>query len=373
MTTESLSVRTPGFVEPRSLVFWLFIGLAAYGLWWHVNEDLGRWGEYPGGLLVSVVVWIVYGVVVGWILYQVQLFEHRPVSSIAAALLWGGLVAGAGSVIGGEGVHSLIAKWFGTDFANDWAPALSAPTMEEGLKILGVIALALIPRVRFSTILDGLFYGMLIGLGFTVSENITYTNVAIAATGGADIGGSMVDVIIQRGIIAIPFAHVVYTGISGAGIGYVVSRRGKPVLGRILVAIGLFALAWGFHFFNNSPIFEVGGAVILKGIPALATLLLLAWWGRTEERTRMRELGGALDDDLIDADEFEQLGSRRSRRRARRRASEAGGRAAKHAMKRLQAERIDLLVAADRYGPTAPEVAPHASAVRSAEAAASAD
>lgn len=369
MTTEMLRDRRPGFVEPHSLVFWLFVALVVYGLWWSVNEDVGRWGDYPAGLASSVVMWVLYGVVVGWILYQVQLFEERPVSNIAAALLWGAAVAGAGSVIGGEGMHSLIAKWFGTDFASDWGAALSAPIMEEGLKILGVVALALIPRVRLSTILDGLFYGMMIGLGFMISENITYTNVAIQGSGG-DVTGSLVDVFLQRGVLAAPFGHAIYTGIAGAGIGYFVSRRGRPVLGRLLVAIALFLVAWAFHFFNNSPIFDVGGALILKGIPALATLLLLAWWGRREERARYRALATEIDDDLIDGPQFEQLGSRRSRRRARKQAAKAGG--SKRALQHVQQRRIDLLVAADRYGSAAPEVAPYAAAVRSAEAATSA-
>ena len=130
------------FVEPRSLVFWAFIGLVVSGIVWTINENIGRWGSQPIGLLASTIVWLLYGVFVGWILYHLQLFKRRPASAVAAGLLWGGFVAGAGSIIGGVGFDSLIAKWYGTEFASAWSSAIRAPLMEEGLKILGEIGRA---------------------------------------------------------------------------------------------------------------------------------------------------------------------------------------------------------------------------------------
>ncbi|GMR03117.1 MAG: hypothetical protein BMS9Abin20_1483 [Acidimicrobiia bacterium] len=343
----------PSFVEPKSLVFWAFVGLVVYGIVWTVNEDLSRWGGQTAGILASTIVWLLYGLFVGWLLYHLQLFKHRPASAVVAGLLWGGFVAGAGSIIGGVGFESLILKWYGAEFASAWASAIRAPLMEEGLKILGVIALALIPRVRFSSVLDGLFYGTILGLGFTVTENIIYTNVTIALSGGVDVVGSIAGVMITRGILGAMLGHMVLTGITGAGIGYFVSRRGKPMLNRAMPAVALFGVGAFFHFLQNSPILESLGlaSMIVKGIPALITLLVLAKWGRREERKHFYAIGHSLDEGLISEGELAGLATRRTRRKARKRSGDRGH------MKSLQRSQLQLLNAIDAYGSGSREVA----------------
>ncbi|MCL1599620.1 MAG: PrsW family intramembrane metalloprotease, partial [Actinomycetia bacterium] len=316
------------------------------GIVWTINENIGRWGSQPIGLLASTIVWLLYGVFIGWILYHLQLFKRRPASAVAAGLLWGGFVAGAGSIIGGVGFDSLIAKWYGTEFASAWSSAIRAPLMEEGLKILGVIALALIPRVRFSSVLDGLFYGAIVGLGFTVTENIIYTNVSLTASGGVDVVGSIAAVMLSRGILGAMVGHMVLTGITGAGIGYFVSRRGKPLLRRVIPAVGLFLVGAFFHFLQNSPILNSLGFMSLfaKGIPALIVFLIVAKWGRREERKHFYAIAQSLDQAVISQEELPELATRRTRRRSRKRSGDRGR------TKDLQRAQLRLLNAVDAYG-----------------------
>lgn len=352
--------RTPGFFEPRSLVFWTFVGLLAIGLYWRTSNMFDRWGDYPGGIAASVIVWVVYGVFVGWLIYRLQSFEHRPVTSTVAAVAWGLFVAGGVIAIVGQDLQSLTDKLLGFDTSREWGPAFRAPLLEETMKYLGVVALALIPRVRLGRVLDGVYYGMLSGLGFLVSENIFFSNEEIAFDGGSNIVGHITDTMLSRGILALPLSHVVFTAIAGAGVGYVMSRRGKPLVGRLAVAFGLYATAFLLHGFQNSPIIEdMGGSLIIKGLPAIAIFAVVLMWGRREYRSDLAAL--AQDLPAVSDEDFEELATRRHRRKA---AKASPDRKAAH---RAQERQIDLLVAADIYGTGSHEADAVAGAVPSAD------
>ena len=340
--------RTPGFFEPRSLVFWAFLGLVAVGAYWSVTGTFDLWGDYPGGIYAATIVWLIYGAVVGWLIYRLQLFEHRPIAATLAAIAWGLFVAGGVVSLVGQDLQSLVDKVLGLDTSREWGPALRAPFLEETTKYLGVVALALIPRVRLGRVLDGIYYGMLVGLGFLINENIFFSNEEITASAGADIAGNIFDVLILRGVVSLPFSHVVYTAIAGAGVGYVMSRRGRPLLGRLAVAVGLFVSAALLHGFQNSPILEdVGGNLIIKGLPALAVFVIVLIWGRREYRSDLSGLASSLPQ--ITDDEFAQLGTRRRRRKAVKVSTDH------QATRRRQEDQIGLLVAADIYGIGSPE------------------
>lgn len=351
--------RTPGFVEPRSLVFWTFLALVAIGVYWRTSDMFDRWGDYPGGIIASVVVWIIYGVIVGWIIYRLQLFEHRPVTSTVAAVAWGLFVAGGVVAIVGQDLQSLTDKLLGFDTSREWGPAYRAPLLEETMKYLGVVALALIPRVRMARVLDGLYYGMLAGLGFLVSENIFFSNEEIAFEGGQNVAGHITDTMLSRGIVALPISHVVYTGIAGAGVGYLMSRRGRPLIGRLAVAFGLYATAFLLHGFQNSPILDdVGGSLFIKGLPALVIFVLVLMWGRRDYRRDLAALARDLPE--VGEDDLRDLSTRRHRRKA---AKSSGDR---KAARRTHHVQVDLLVTADIYGPDSPEASAAAERVTAA-------
>lgn len=244
----------------------------------------------------------------------------------------------------------VLTKWFGSEWAAAWGPAVQAPIIEEGLKLMGVIGLALIPRVRLRSVLDGSFYGAMVALGFLVSENLVYTNLQIATSGG-DVGGTIIVVFLQRGVVGALIGHMVFTAISGAGVGYFVSRSGRSVVHRTLVAAGFFLMALLAHGLNNSPLLEsLGfGGMFVKAIPALTVLFLVLKWGRNEERSRMRDLAGVVDDSLVSDQDMDALSSRRSRRKARKAADDSDQERA------AQDARLTLLAAADAYGSASAE------------------
>jgi hypothetical protein len=84
----------------------------------------------------------------------------------------------------------IVQKLFGAEFARDWGAALVGPGVEELLKFLGVVVLYLIARSEFDDVLDGFVYGALVGLGFTLEEDMYYFFTHfVGAAGASDLGG----------------------------------------------------------------------------------------------------------------------------------------------------------------------------------------
>jgi hypothetical protein len=160
------------------------------------------------------------------------------------------------------------------------------------------------------------------------------------------------------------YSHVLYTGLVGMAIGYVVSRRHRrPLRRRVTVLASLSAAAVLGHFLWNSPLLDLfpaqpwSGADLLmipvatavKGIPLLAFATLAVILARRRERTWLhgalaREVGGT----GVSAVELMTLEHPRLRRAAvgemRRR---AGGHAA-GLLRRLQREQVNLAMIRSR-------------------------
>jgi len=338
--------RTATFVDVRSWVFWVGVALTLVGLW--------QWGplvaralrDNPSTATMSAILWLVYGLVFIVILYRLELFERRSPVTVLGALLWGAIAAPGLGAIAAPAMHDLVSGALGTD--NPWVSSFAAPLSEEPLKLMGVLALALIPGARVRSAADGLFYGAVVGLGFQVSEGFLYT-----ATFSADSGYETVwEVFILRGIIGGLWSHATFTAIAGAGLGYFFNA-GTSRSQRIAALAGGLGLAMAVHGFFDTPI--VGGYVVLgsviKGIPVLALLLIVLRWAHRRERRTFAGLAShVIPNDVVSPGDFTTLATRRARRRARRWARRRGGRATARALRRLQAAQLHLLTASHEDG-----------------------
>ena len=243
--------------------------------------------------------------------------------------------------------------------------------MEETLKYLGVILLVLIARTQFPTILSVVVIGATVGLGFQVVEDLTYS---INAASTFPIDNEVLPVLLMfgtRGIATGVFSHAMYTSISAFGLGYFLVRRDKPLLTRLLVAVGAFAAAWGLHFFWNSPAFaDLGfvGSTAIKAIPVFVVGYLIWRLAGKEEGGYLENLADHLvADDLITPDERTRLTALHLRRAARKATRKQHGRAAARALHSLQREQIRLVMYHARYG-AGPHLGDHEYAVHRARA-----
>jgi hypothetical protein len=129
---------------------------------------------------------------------------------------------------------------------------VQAPIVEEFAKGLGVYLIFLTARRAFDGPVDGVVYGALVGAGFAFTENIQYFAISFIEGGVGDVSATF----FVRGILS-PFAHVMFTSVTGFALG-LAARRGAnagralgPWLAGMLGAIALHALWNGSAVFGD--------------------------------------------------------------------------------------------------------------------------
>ena len=340
--------------------FWLFAVILLVTTVFSIIIQAAFADLTPGGWLLSWVLLALYAIPVIIAIFALDLYEREPLSLVIAAFLWGAFAATTMSIFANQGWGLALIDWFGFDFAGRWAAALTAPFTEETTKGVGVILIYLIARREIDHLMDGFVYGAMIGLGFTIVEDVFYfVNVF-----GGDLGGVLQGFFV-RVIASGLYGHVLYTGLFGMGVAYFVSRRRDAALGRrlgvaaLLIAAGILA-----HFLWNSPILDlfptgeldtageylqVVLATAVKGLPFLAVLALMLVLARRREHRWLRAaLATEVRKEGLQADELAVLESPSARRRARRAMAARAGPQAAQVLKRLQKAQINLAMVVTR-------------------------
>lgn len=356
-TAATQPVGRPSPFDRGALVFWVAIGLTIYGVVFMGRQFATAFGQDAAAAAAAAAIWVAFLAVVLVILSRLQLFERRPWISIAAALVWGGFVACSAAISSNGAIEGIITDATDPLFSETWGDSIAAPLSEETLKALGVLALVLLPRGGVHSTLDGLFYGLLVGLGFQVVEDFQYS--ANAATAAGDVG-AVFQTFVMRGIVVGLFSHAVFTAMTGAGIGYAATRTDLPWARRIGVAVGLFVVAVAFHALWDSPLGADLGqyailAMLAKGLPALILVLLLVRWARRDERRAFMAFSEAnVDPDLLSRAETDSLMSGKRRRTERKARRKELGRGAGRPTKRLQRAQLELVQAVHEDGAGSP-------------------
>jgi RsiW-degrading membrane proteinase PrsW (M82 family) len=345
--------------QVRQPAFWFFVAFFILTALLTLLEQGTFLVLAPAGWLLSWFLLALYAVPVFLLIYFLDLYEREPLSLVFGAFLWGAVVATALAGIANAGWGLVVLDAWGPGFASRWAPALTAPFVEEILKGAGVVMIYLIARREVDDVMDGFVYGAMVGLGFAVVEDVFYFVARFGGDPGAVILGFFVRVI-ASGL----YSHILWTGLTGAGIGYLVSRyheASSPT--RLLVAGGTFLAGVFGHFLWNSPLLDlfprnlsspgallqVLGAAAVKGLPLLVVVVLMVVLARRREHRWLRvALSTEVGREGILEREMAALSSPRHRRRARRQMALRAGAAAASMLSRLQREQINLAMVATR-------------------------
>ena len=350
-------------IQPRQAAFWLFAVMLLIGGIAFVEEQLAFANVSTTAWLVGLVLLALYAVPVYLLVNTLDLFEREPRSLLIGALLWGALVATflAGQTNGEW--SSIIQKLFGASFAREWGAALVAPGVEELVKFLGIVVIYLIARREFDDVLDGFVYGALVGLGFTVAENMYYFFAHFVGQPGVSDLGGLFEGFFIRVIVGGPYSHVLMTGLTGMGLAYYVTRPDVPRQRRLLIAVGLYAAGVLTHFIWNSPLLqELLGRdpgplnwIIYAAVKGLPFLILLALLVRIAIKREQRWVRESLADDvatgLVTSHELDSLDDLRGRRAARKAFGLRKGVEGERLMARLQHAQVALAVAAAGSAP----------------------
>lgn len=218
-----------------------FLGLLMLALVAYFGLFLGPLASIIGLVLALVPLAIVFFVV-----RMIDRWEPEPKSLVFFAVAWGAIAAVGLTLLVDIGLTMLFG------LRGEVAGAVvQAPIIEELWKGVGVFLIFLIARRSFDGPVDGVVYGALVGAGFAFTENIQYFAVSLIEGGG----GQLTVTFILRAVMS-PFAHAMFTSLTGLAIGLAARRHastgsvlGFGVLG-MLGAMVLHALWNGSSFVN---------------------------------------------------------------------------------------------------------------------------
>jgi protease PrsW len=246
-------------------------------------------------------------------------FEPEPVRMIVLTFAWGATIAAFVAIVLNTAGELIVSEQLGTEAAEIYGYSISAPVVEEAAKGAILFALFWWKRAEFNGVIDGMVYAALVGLGFAMTENVLYYGQGAAEEG---IVGAVVTFVV-RGLMS-PFAHPVFTAMTGIGLGIAASSNSRAV--KLLAPLIGLALAMGLHSLWNTSA-GAGlffGVYLLIMVPIFFALLLVVRWAlKRESRVIAQQLQGVLP-----PAEVAEVSSLKARRQARRAAKRAGGRVA---------------------------------------------
>ncbi|RJQ73827.1 protease PrsW [Pseudonocardiaceae bacterium YIM PH 21723] len=335
------------FYQPRRAMFWVYLILLVITFSTFGVRIIGQAIAMPGALLVGLIAQVILGYVLYRVIRWLDLFEKEPFTLLLAAFGWGAMIAPGLAVIANGDLSELVTKLGGTSFASRWTAALAGPTSEEWLKTLGVIAIVVIGRAHIQRAMDGLIYGAVVGLGFQLMENMTYAFNYAQLDPSSDTSGAFL-VTFTRFMVGIG-SHAVYTGVTGFGLGWAVSRTDLPRARRIAMVAGCMLVAWGLHFLWNSQVLaDLGLAALLaKQAFVIAFFIVVYRISARYEFDWFRYAICTEPPEVISPSEVEELRTRRTRHQAMKRIERLAGQEGARLQRQLQEEQLLLAVIRD--------------------------
>lgn len=223
--------------------------------------------------------------------------EPEPWRNLAFAFAWGACAAA---------LVALLANGFATDWlaaniasaspseAEAWGATVIAPVVEEVAKAAAVLFLYRFRRNDFDGVTDGIVIAGITATGFAFTENVLYLGNAFGED--QSMGHSGLDSLTAGAfffrIIVSPFAHPLFTILTGLAFGIAATRYPRRRAARIALALlGLLTAVLLHAIWNGASSLGDPGFLIVYGlfmVPALLALTWLAIWARNQELLSLR-------------------------------------------------------------------------------------
>ncbi|RVU27114.1 PrsW family intramembrane metalloprotease [Streptomyces antnestii] len=257
-----------------------------------------------------------------------------PWRNLMFSFAWGACAAALIAIV----ANSFATHWIATNsadpsHADTLGATVIAPIVEESAKACAVLLIFLFRRRDFTGIVDGVVIAGVTATGFAFTENILYLGNAFGTdqlSGGTGIASVTAATFFVR-IVMSPFAHPLFTVLTGIGFGLAAwTAPGRGPVRRVLLPLAGLLLAMGMHAtWNGSAVFGRYGFFAVYALfmmPVFAVLTWLAIWTRQRElRTIRSELPAYVAAGWLGPAEPFALGSMRARRLAREFAQHHGG------------------------------------------------
>jgi len=276
--------------------------------------------------------------------------EPGPWRNLLFAFAWGACAAALIAIV----ANSFATRWIATATADPTSAdtlgaTVIAPIVEESAKAAAVLLVFLFRRRDFTGIVDGVVIAGVTATGFAFTENILYLGTAFGTdqlSGDRGLASVTAATFFVR-VVMSPFAHPLFTVLTGIGFGIAALSADRQHARRILVPLSGLLLAMGMHaVWNGSSTFgEYGFFAVYAAfmVPAFGLLTWLVIRTRQRElRTVRSELPAYAAAGWLTTPEPFALGSMRARRLAREYATHHFGKAAARSVAEYEAYATSL-------------------------------
>ncbi|MER6120091.1 PrsW family glutamic-type intramembrane protease [Streptomyces sp. NPDC001743] len=220
--------------------------------------------------------------------------EPGPWRNMLFAFAWGACAAALVAIL----ANSFATQWIATATADPGGAdtlgaTVIAPVVEESAKAAAVLLLFLFRRRDFDGIVDGVVVAGFTATGFAFTENILYLGNAFGEDQemGSGFASVTAATFFVRAVMS-PFAHPLFTVMTGIGFGIAASSARHQRFRRLALPLAGLFLAMGMHaLWNGSSTFGPYGFYAVYGafmVPAFGLVTWLAIWARRRE---LRTLG----------------------------------------------------------------------------------
>ncbi|QKV93518.1 PrsW family intramembrane metalloprotease [Streptomyces sp. NA02950] len=227
--------------------------------------------------------------------------EPKPWRNLLFAFAWGACAATLVALI----ANGFATEWLMTTIdsssasrradADTWGATLVAPFVEESAKAAAVLLLFLFRRRDFNGIADGVVVAGITATGFAFTENILYLGSAFVSDqefGYSGIRSTTAATFFIRGVVS-PFAHPLFTAMTGVGFGIAAAAARHQRARRVLVPIAALLAAMVLHgVWNGSATLGGYGFITVYALFMVPVFGLLTWltiWSRGKELRAVRE------------------------------------------------------------------------------------
>lgn len=261
----------------RTVSVWLFavLGFVLLALIGYFVWALGVVASGVGLILALIPLAVVFlGVRI------IDRWEPEPKLLIAFAIAWGAIAAVGLTLLVDLALTLLVGPR-----TEVFASVIQAPIVEEVAKGLGILITFVVGKRAFDGPVDGIVYGALVGAGFAFTENIQYFAISLIEGGGSQLTATFV----MRGLLS-PFAHAMFTVLTGFAMGLAARRHAST--GAVLGAgvLGMLGAILLHGFWNGSAIFaDFFPLYITLQVPLFVGFIIAIVALRKEEARLTRE------------------------------------------------------------------------------------
>ncbi|GAA3819356.1 PrsW family intramembrane metalloprotease [Streptomyces phyllanthi] len=273
-----------------------------------------------------------------------------PWRNLLFSFAWGACAAALIAIV----ANSFATRWIATATADPTSAdtlgaTVIAPVVEETAKAAAILLIFLFRRRDFTGIVDGVVIAGVTATGFAFTENILYLGTAFGTdqlSGDSGLASVTAATFFVR-VIMSPFAHPLFTVLTGIGFGIAALSADRHHVRRVLLPLSGLLLAMGMHaLWNGSSAFgEFGFFAVYAAfmVPAFGLLTWLVIWTRQRElRTVRDELPAYAVAGWLTPPEPYVLGNMKARRLAREYAGHHFGRDAARSVAEYEAYATSL-------------------------------